>query len=323
MLDFVLGAILVALAVRGWMRGFAREAIGLAVILAGLVFAFRLSTPVGAVVEAMSGASPDVARLVGGVIVFLTISIGAAVVSWIVHKGIRIVPGLTTLNRAAGAGFAILAGAFVATVVISLLAVLPVPAAVADELEASSIAGALTDPEGMPQSVLGVVSGDRVISTVISLQDLFGERRVVGDEAAVVLLPPAKPGQLSVGERQRDRMVDLVNRERVAAGLDPVVASEGLSALAEDYARQIYTTGRFSHVDVNGLGLDDRLAAAGVPTVRSGEVLALGISPKSVHEGIMAAPTQRAVVLDPGFRAIGVGAIRGPLGLLVVEILTG
>ena len=53
MLDFVLGAILVALAVRGWMRGFAREAIGLAVILAGLVFAFRLSTPVGAVVEAV------------------------------------------------------------------------------------------------------------------------------------------------------------------------------------------------------------------------------------------------------------------------------
>ncbi len=323
MLDFVLGAILVALAVRGWLRGFAREAIGLAVILAGLVFAFRLSTPVGAVVEAMSGASPDIARLIGGVIVFLTISIGAAVISWIVHKGIRIVPGLTTLNRAAGAGFAILAGVFVATVVISLLAVLPVPAALADELETSSIAGALTDPEGMPQSVLGVVSGDRVISTVISLQDLFGERRVVGDETLVVLLPPARPDQLASGERQQKRMVELVNRERVAEGLDPVVASDGLNALAEDYARQIYTTGRFSHIDVNGLSLDDRLDAAGVPTVRSGEVLALAISPKSAHEGIMAEPSQRAVVLDPGFRSIGVGAVRGPLGLLLVEILTG
>jgi uncharacterized membrane protein required for colicin V production len=322
-LDFVLGAILVALAVRGWMRGFAREAIGLAVILAGLVLAFRLSTPVGAVVEAMSGASPDVARLIGGVIVFLTISVGAAVISWIVHKGLRIVPGLTTINRVAGAGLAILAGVFVATVAISLLAVLPVPAAVADELEASSIAGALTDPEGMPQSVLGVVSGDRVISTVISLQDLFGERRVVGDETVVVFLPSAKPGELATGSRQQNRMIEFVNRERIAAGVDPVVASEGLSALAEEYARQIYTTGRFSHVDADGMGLDDRLDAAGVPTVRSGEVLALGISPKSVHEGIMAEPTQRAILLDPGFRSIGVGAIRGPLGLLIVEILTG
>jgi hypothetical protein len=305
------------------MRGFAREAIGLAVILAGLVLAFRLSTPVGAVVEALSGASPDIARLIGGVIVFLTISIGAAVVSWFVHKGIRIVPGLTTLNRVAGAGFAILAGVFVATVVISLLAVLPVPAAVADELEASSIAGALTDPDGMPQSVLGVVSGDRVISTVISLQDLFGERRVIGDETVVVLLPPAKPGELSAGERQQNRIIELVNRERVAEGLDPVVASDGLNALAEEYARRIYTTGRFSHIDEDGLGLDDRLDTVGVPTVRSGEVLALGISPKSVHEGVMAQPSQRAILLDPGFRSIGVGAIRGPLGLLVVEILTG
>jgi len=138
-----------------------------------------------------------------------------------------------------------------------------------------------------------------------------------------VLLPPAKPGQLSAGERQQNRIIELVNRERVAEGLDPVVASDGLSALAEEYAGQIYTTGRFSHIDEDGLGLDDRLDAAGVPTVRSGEVLALGISPKSVHEGVMAQPSQRAIVLDPGFRSIGVGAIRGPLGLLVVEILTG
>lgn len=323
MLDFILGAILVGLAVRGWLRGFAREAIGLAVILAGLVFAFRLSTPVGGVVEAMSGASPDVSRLIGGIIVFLGISISAAVISWTVHKGIRIVPGLTTLNRAAGAGFAIVAGVFVATVVISLLAVTPVPAAVADELEASSIAGALTDPEGVPQSVLGVVSGDRVISTVISLQDLLGERRVVGNEAAVVRLPPADPDRLTVGERQQKRMVDLVNRERVAAGLAPVVESDGLSALAEEYARQVYTTGRFSHVGADGSTLDDRLEAAAVPTVRSGEVLVLAISPKSAHAGIMDEPSQRVVILDPGYRAIGVGAIRGPLGLLVVEILTG
>ena len=69
MLDFVLGALLVALAVRGWMRGFVRESVSLIVLVVGLFFAFRLSTPGGAVIESLAGTSTDASRLAAGIVI--------------------------------------------------------------------------------------------------------------------------------------------------------------------------------------------------------------------------------------------------------------
>ena len=97
MLDLILGALLVGLAVRGWWRGLLREAIGLGVIVVGMVVSFRLSTPVGDVVESLAGVSPEIARLIGGVVIFLLIAVGAALISRVLHKGLRFVPGLPTV----------------------------------------------------------------------------------------------------------------------------------------------------------------------------------------------------------------------------------
>ena len=69
MVDWVLLAVFVLLAVRGWMRGLIREVIGLAVVIVGLFLAFRLSTPLGSVVESLAGTSADVSRLIAGIFI--------------------------------------------------------------------------------------------------------------------------------------------------------------------------------------------------------------------------------------------------------------
>ncbi len=109
MLDLVLGALLVVLAIRGWMRGLVREIISLAVLVVGTVAAFRLSTPLGRVFAAMSGASPDATRYVAGIAIFIGLAIAAAVISRVLHLGMRVLPGVSTLNRVAGAGLSLLA----------------------------------------------------------------------------------------------------------------------------------------------------------------------------------------------------------------------
>ena len=58
MLDLVLGALLVGLGIRGWMRGLVKEVISLAVLVVGTILAFRLSTPLGRVLAAMSARRP-------------------------------------------------------------------------------------------------------------------------------------------------------------------------------------------------------------------------------------------------------------------------
>lgn len=54
MLDLVLGAALVVLAIYGWMQGLVRAVISLAVLVVGTVASFRLSGPLGEVVADMS-----------------------------------------------------------------------------------------------------------------------------------------------------------------------------------------------------------------------------------------------------------------------------
>jgi uncharacterized membrane protein required for colicin V production len=53
MLDFVLGAALAGLAVRGWIRGFVREILDLVGLVLGIWVAFTLSQPLGSMSHPM------------------------------------------------------------------------------------------------------------------------------------------------------------------------------------------------------------------------------------------------------------------------------
>lgn len=322
MLDFLLGALLVGLAIRGWWRGLLREAVSLAVLGVGLVAAFRLSSPVGDVVEALAGVSPEVGRLIGGAVIFLAISIGAGIASSVLHKGLRFVPGLPTLNRAAGAGFAILATLIVATLALSLVAVSSPPDAVADQIEGSSFAELLTDPDGVPQKAMGVVSGDRVLERLLALRELIGTRRLVAEQE-IVTLGPVDVADIDRDPDAEEELLDMVNRERASAGEDPLVMSEPLRAIALAHAEDVYTSGIFGHLSDAGLSLDDRLAAADLPVVSADQIMALAVNAEAAQEALFADDSQVAALRSPAFRRVGIAVLNGPFGVIVVEVLTG
>lgn len=322
MLDFLLGAIVVGFAVRGWWRGLLREAIGLGVLVAGLLLSFRLSTPVGDVVESMAGVSPEVGRLIAGMAIFLSISLGAAVVSKIVHKGLRVMPGLPTLNRVAGAGFSIVATVAVATLALSLVAVTSAPDFVERQVEGSVFADYLTDPDEVPQKALGVVSGDRVLERLLNLREVAGTQRVVGD-GDVVVLRPTSPVEFRVDIGEAEALLIILNRQRASEQVDPLVSSGPLSELARAHAEDVYASGRFAEVSSDGRTLDARLASAGIPVVASDQAMALAVTAKAAQEALFDDPGQLTVLTDPIYRRVGIAVVNGPLGVIVVEVLTG
>ena len=322
MLDFLLGAIVVAFGVRGWWRGLLREAIGLGVLVAGLLLAFRLSTPLGDVVESMAGVSPEVGRLVAGIAIFLSVSFAAAVVSKILHKGLRVMPGLPTLNRAAGAGFAVVTTVAVATLALSLVTVTSVPDFVESQVDGSVFAGYLTDPDGAPQKALGVVSGDRVLERLLNLRELTGTQRVVGD-GDVVVLEATPPDEFEADIGEAEDVLVMLNRERASEQVDPLVVSGPLAALAQSHAEDVYASGRFAEVSSDGRTLDDRIAAAGIPVVASDQVMALAVTAEAAQEALFDDPEQRMVLTDPIYRRVGIAVVTGPLGVIVVEVLAG
>jgi len=319
MLDVILGALLVALAIRGWMRGLVREIISLAVLIVGTVVSFRLSTPLGRVLAAMSGASPDASRFVAGIGIFLGIAIAAAVMSRTLHLGIRILPGVPTLNRAAGAALSLVALVLVVTLVISLAAVVPLPVAVADELEQSVVADALTEPDGVPQRVLGFLSGDRVVEITLRIRDLTGGPRAVALVGHPVTVPATPVGELERLPDAEEAIFALLNRERVGGDVAPVLRSPGLDQVAFDLAIAGYASGTVTILDEDELR--SVLNNDGILSTVHTELVVLAASPEAGHAALIkeSAPN----MMGPRYSKSGISVIRGPLGLLIVEVLSG
>lgn len=322
MIDALIVALAVLLAVRGWFRGLVREAMDLVGLVLGIVAAFRLAGPVGRLVEGISNVSPDVARLVGGLVVLVAVGVAAALAAHFLAPRVRW-PGLNLANRAGGTVLAVAWGGFAAIVLLSLLTVLPVPAAVTRQLDSSAITGFLTNPVGAPQAAFRHLSGDRVVEALLNLNRLVGERRVVveGDES--VALEPAEPGDLDLDSEAATGIFDLLNRARLDAGEDPLAWSAALAVVAEGHAVEMYTGGYFSHRSPLAGTVGDRLQAAGITYVVAGENLALAATISEVHDGLMSSPGHRENILRAEFRRVGVAVVAGPLGLMAVQIFTG
>ena len=319
MLDLVLGALLVVLAIRGWMRGLVKEVISLVVLVAGTLAAFRLSTPLGRVFAAMSGASPDASRYVAGIAIFLGLAIAAAVVSRVLHLGMRILPGVSTLNRAAGAALSLVAFALVVTIGISIATVAPLPEAAAAELESSEVAATIVDPDGVPQRVLGFLSGDRVVEVSLRIRSLTGSQTAVATIDTPVELIAAESADVDRLPDAELVVVDLVNRERIGHDVGPVLRSSGLDEVAFDLATDAYVTGE-ARVLTNE-SFRSRLNDDGMPSTQRAQLVVLAASPEAAHAALV--DDASTDLLGPGFTKAGIAVVRGPVGLLIVTILTG
>ena len=114
-------------------------------------------------------------------------------------------------------------------------------------------------------------------------------------------------------------MLNLVNGEREAAGLEPLRLITLLNQSAEDHSRWMLEADAFSHVGDDGSTPSDRMEAAGYPfegnyfsaeniawqSLRGEEGFEDDIA--QLHANLMASPDHRANILDPNAEDIGIG----------------
>ena len=109
-------------------------------------------------------------------------------------------------------------------------------------------------------------------------------------------------------------MLKLVNDERAKAGCGALSANSSLTRLAEAFSADMAAKGFFGHTDPAGRSPWDRAAAAGV-TGLGGENIARGpADPTAVVKAWMADPQNRATILNPDFKTLGVGVHYGAGG---------
>lgn len=320
MIDFVLGAYLASLAVRGWTRGLVRELVDLVGLVLGVFIAFRLSEPFGDFLAGRFQVTPEIARLGAGIVLMIITGSGLAVAAHHLTRAMKL-PGLNLTNRVLGSGLAIAWGTLIALAMVSVVRVLPFPPAVAEALDESVVVERVAGPEAFPRRIFLAVAGDEVLRSLTALRPLVGGDRLVLDADDRVEIPPSDDIEV-VGEAEQE-LFSLANRERVDQAVTPLVWSEGLAEVARAHAEEMYRQGYVSHVSPTTGTVSDRVEAAGIPVLVVGENLGLASSAAAVHLGLMESPAHRENLLRSEFDRVGIGAVQGPLGLMVVEVYAG
>ncbi|HXS01457.1 MAG TPA: CvpA family protein, partial [Pyrinomonadaceae bacterium] len=116
------------------------------------------------------------------------------------------------------------------------------------------------------------------------------------------------------------QMLDLVNQERVTAGLSPLQADPELTEVARKHSADMFARGYFAHDTPEGLSPFDRMKAANVRFITAGENLALAPTIPIAHTGLMNSPGHRANILRREFGRVGIGVLDGGMrGLMVSQ----
>ena len=317
MIDFAIGVLATLTVVRGYQRGIWRELISLILLVVVAVVSFRLGPGLAGVIESWAGVSSLAARFVAVTALFSGL-MSASV--WLVGRAYATRPA-DRGDQVGGAAISLVWLLGVLSLMFYVLTALPLNESTDQALAGSGVAELLSG-EGSPAGrIVNAVAGDRVLEALVNLDQLVGDRQVIieGDEVVPI------PASADVEEAPLDarEVFDLLNRARVESGVAPLAFSEGLAELAASHAREMYAEGYFSHVSPTTGTVLDRVGSAGIPFVVVGENLALAPTAAAVHEGLMASPGHRANLLETRYRRVGVGAVSGPLGLMIVQIFTG
>lgn len=318
MIDFILGLALAAMLVRGWMRGFVREALDLVGLIVGLWLAFRLSGPFGDFLTDGFGVSPEVGRIGGGVVLFILFGALLSVAAHYLSKVMNL-PGLSMVNRVGGAAVAVGWGIVIVLIVVSLVSVFPISDDWRDQIEESNVVQLIAGESALPRKLFESLAGDNVIAAIASLQELFGSSRAVPQGDEVLEIPAAAGDEIRQVRAEADRLVQRLNEDRVGADLRAVRSVGVLTTLAEEHAADLYTSGRVERIR----DCASALARRSYQVVRCDNGVALAGTAVAAYEGILDSADGRRMIRTPRYDRVGVSVVEGPTGRLVVIILAG
>lgn len=171
----------------------------------------------------------------------------------------------------------------------------------------------------------------------VSFWDFFSEikelksveiREIVESLAEDVFAPPPirKTGGSAAATLAAEKILEATNRERVSAGLKPIIAEKRLNDAASEKISDMIEKNYFAHVSPDGKGAGEWVKEAGYRYILIGENLAMGNfkDEEDLVAAWMASPGHRANILNPKFKEIGIAAKKGIIdetpALIAVQI---
>ncbi len=139
-------------------------------------------------------------------------------------------------------------------------------------------------------------------------------------QAAAPVSQPAQDTVTASGNPTADQQqaLKLLNADRAAHGLKPLVFNTELARLGENYAQDMINRNYFSHNNPEGQTPFDRMRQAGITYTYAGENLAINRSIAAAETAFMNSAGHRANILSPNYTQVGIGVRYSPKGSVYV-----
>jgi len=153
------------------------------------------------------------------------------------------------------------------------------------------------------------------LPAVVSMAALVAVSPVSATSIGLPPLPTAPtPAQISSSEQA---VLNLLNKDRTAAGLVPVRVDARLMAIARARSADMVANSYFSHTQPDGRNVFDILSAQHVTWYNAGEIIAWNNYSMDLTAGIansqwMASPGHHAIIVSSEFNYVGVGLAYDP-----------
>jgi uncharacterized protein YkwD len=313
LIDIVLILLVLLSVLNGWRRGFILGVLDLLGWALVLITGLRFYQPVARWLRAYVALWPEVWNRP---IAFVAIAIAAGgLVQIIGYALLRRLPKEVhekTFNRLLGVVPGLANGLITAALVAALLLAMPLGEGLRERTRESPLANHLAVYAERLEAVLHPVFAEAIAETLnlLTIQPESHERVSL---PYTVANPRPRPDLEA-------RMLELVNQERVAAGLKPLAADPELTEVARRHSADMFARGYFAHDTPEGLDPFDRMRKANVRFVTAGENLALAPTVQVAHRGLMNSPGHRANILYPQFGRVGIGILDGGIrGLMISQ----
>jgi uncharacterized protein YkwD len=307
---FLIVVIILAMLV-GWYRGFILGSLDLLAWIGSLVLAYIFypytAKGISSFFELGAWLLPTA---------FIITAVVARILLGIIKRYIvRVIPGKandTWFNRFLGIVPGAINGYIYAVIISALLLALPLDDRITKETRESKLAVSLAMQSEWVNKKLAPVFDEAIRQTINSLTI-----SPHSNEEVPLGFTYDKPVARPTLEAQ---MLELVNKERIKAGVKPLKADPELTPVARAHSADMFARGYFAHVNPDGKDPFDRMKAAHVRFSAAGENLALAQTLSIAHTNLMNSPGHRANILNPAFGRLGIGVLDGGFyGLMISQ----
>jgi uncharacterized protein YkwD/uncharacterized membrane protein required for colicin V production len=297
----------------GWRRGFIFGFLNLLRWLGSLLAGWFFYRPVADLLATKTGLSAVWQQPAAFLLIVLLASLAIGLLGNALLK--RLPSGIHRrfLNRLLGTFPGLANGFITAAIAAALLFVVPLPGQLREDARESGTANRFAVLVERLTTALMPIFEDALTQTLNRRFTIYPE----SNERVPLQFKVEAPQPCPALEKQ---MLELVNRERAAAGLAPLKADSALTEVARSHSADMLARSYFSHYTPEDKSPFDRMRKAKVRFLIAGENLALAPSVQIAHAGLMNSPGHRANILRPQFGRVGIGIMDGGVhGLMVTQ----